>query len=295
MQHSQRYVSDELTHFVGRTAKADEERYDILINKIIKSGWLTYPSHDVRRTRTLTADFSQPISNDQGLKYEVVSFCDIPEADLAIHVRKYSKFGLAFKKEFLIKKGACPVFYVANDTPTSVTQIWPPGDFMPERVAAARQKHVIDRALLFGVSVRQLLDIFAALDAISNDEAHRFFKGGVLTADECKSRLSNLFGLTKTQIAGIEMALRGNRQAADTIASLRNFLFGEVFSFVKCFDAMRSFDDDNNYYMEREWRVGNHVNFSLDDVSRIFLPAAYARRFSADVPQYVGQLSFVGD
>ena len=35
MPHSQRYVSDELSHFVGRTAKSDDERYDILVNKAI--------------------------------------------------------------------------------------------------------------------------------------------------------------------------------------------------------------------------------------------------------------------
>jgi hypothetical protein len=32
---------------------------------------------------------------------------------------------LAFKKDFLIAKGACPVFYVTNDSPTSVTKLRP--------------------------------------------------------------------------------------------------------------------------------------------------------------------------
>jgi Putative abortive phage resistance protein AbiGi, antitoxin len=293
MVHAQRYVSDELTHFVGK-GKTQDEQYDIFVNKILRTGWLTYPPHDLNRPRRLAVDFSQPISTDQALKYEVVCFCDIPETDLPIHVRKYSGFGLAFKKEFLIGKGACPVFYVANESPTSATELWPPGNFMTDQVQAARARGLIDRALLFSVSARQLLDIFAALDAISNDEGQRFFQGGgALPPEECKSRLCALFDLSEEQVSAIEQALRENQQAARTIASLRNFLINEVFSFIKCFEATRPFEDEANYYMEREWRIANHVNFRLDDVSRVFLPAPYARRFRADLPAYIGQISFV--
>jgi hypothetical protein len=144
----------------------------------------------------------------------------IPDTDLAIHVRKYSPFGLAFKKEFLIARGACPlVFYVANESPTSALELWPPGNFMTALVQAARERGQIDRALLFSVSARQLLDIFAALDAISNDEGQRFFQsGGALPPDECKSRLRALFGLSDVQVTAIEQALRGNQQAARTMA-----------------------------------------------------------------------------
>ncbi|MHB0857697.1 MAG: abortive infection system antitoxin AbiGi family protein [Anaerolineae bacterium] len=41
-------------------------------------------------------------------------FCDIPEDGLDIHMRKYSRFGLALTKKFLVSKGASPVFYVAE-------------------------------------------------------------------------------------------------------------------------------------------------------------------------------------
>ncbi len=292
MVHAQRYVSNELTHFVGR-GKNQDEQYDILVNKILRPGLLTYPPHNPNRPRSLAVDFSRPISTDQALKYEVICFCDIPETDLAIHVGKYSRFGLAFKKEFLIEKGACPVFYVANDSPTSHTELLPPGNFMTEQIESARKRGFIDRALLFSVSARQILDIFAALDAVSNDEAQRYFRGGALPPSECKSRLRVLFGLSDAQVSAIEQALRGNQQAARTIASLRNFLINEVITFIKCFEAMRPFDDEANYYMEREWRIGNNVSFKLDDVSRIFLPAPYARRFRADLPAYVGQISFL--
>ena len=45
--------------------------------------------------------------------------------------------------------------------------------------------------------------------------------------------------------------------------------------------------------MEREWRVGNNIQFTLNDVSRVFFPSSYAQRFRVDMPTYVGQISFI--
>jgi hypothetical protein len=45
-----------------------------------------------------------------------VCFCDIPVADLSLHIGKYSAFGIAFTKRFLVKRGASPVFYIAKDS-----------------------------------------------------------------------------------------------------------------------------------------------------------------------------------
>ncbi len=289
--HSQRYVSNELTHFVGK-GKTEDEQYDILVNKVLRAGWLTYPPHDHARPRSLALDLSQAISADKSLKYEVVCFCDIPESDLAIHVSKYSKFGLAFKKEFLIAKGACPVFYVANESPVPATEVFAPGDFL-DRINAACTRGLVDRALYFDTSVRGLLDIFVALDALCCDESKRYVRGGGLPEPESLKRFGQLLGLSDAQIEATKSALRDNEQATKTIRMCADFLMNYVFSFIKCFDASRTFDDEANYYMEREWRVANDVSFNIDDVSRVFLPAAYARRFRVDLPAYVGQISFV--
>jgi Putative abortive phage resistance protein AbiGi, antitoxin len=293
MKHTQRYVSNELSHFVGK-GQTDEVRYDILVNKILKTGWLTYPPHDISRPRSLSLDFSSLISDDKALKYEVVCFCDIPDSDLGIHVNKYSKFGLAFKKGFLIAKGACPVFYVANESAVSANAVFTPDNFATELIKAAQARGWVDRALYFSTCVRASLDIFAALDAMCCDEDKRFFKGGsVLLTEDFKIRFGQLLGLSAPQIAAAESALRGNELATKNIARFRDFLIAEIFSFIKCFDAKRTFDDGANYYMEREWRIGNHVNFSLADVSRVFFPSGYAKRFRADLPSYVGQISFI--
>jgi hypothetical protein len=51
-------------------------------------------------------------------------------------------------------------------------------------------------------------------------------------------------------------------------------------------------DDVANFYMEREWRVGGNVRFNLNHVSRVFFPPEYASKFRADLPEYVGQVTF---
>jgi hypothetical protein len=115
---SQRYISDELTHFVGRELQTDDERYDLLV-KILTDGWLIAPGtlDDKGKPRenrwNRKYHWGRKLSEPEGLFCpSAVCFCDIPVADLGLHVRKYSKFGLAFTKAFLIDKGAAPVFYL---------------------------------------------------------------------------------------------------------------------------------------------------------------------------------------
>jgi abortive phage resistance protein AbiGi (putative antitoxin) len=290
MAHTQRYVSSELSHFVGKGMPV-EEQYQLLVQKILKTGWLTYAPHDPTLPRTANLDLSRPISTDDAIKSQVVCFCDIPEAELAIHVGKYSKFGLAFRKEFLIERGACPVFYVANEGPIPVQQLFGPGDFL-DRIKAAKAKGYVNRALYFDTSVRGILDLVAALDALCCEENERYFKG--VSSSEFKTRFCQLLGLSSAQVASVEAALRGNTQAHQTTRMCADSLLNYVFTFMKCFDAKRSFDDEANYYMEREWRIGNNIQFTLHDVSRVFFPSSYARRFRADLPTYIGQISFIG-
>ncbi|NTW07740.1 MAG: hypothetical protein HGA29_07845 [Syntrophaceae bacterium] len=292
----QRYISDELSHFVGniRNGKSEDEHYSILVNSILKTGLLTYPPHDTTRPRSLSLDFSSSISEDTALKYEVVCFCDIPIADLAIHTGKYGKFGLSFKKDFLLSQGACPVFYVANNSSVGAKSCFTPDDFLIDLVRQFQTTKVMNRDLYYSTSVRAILDIFASLDALCNQEAERFFKGGnALTADECKLRFCQLLGLNDEQISAIESNLKSNDQAKKTITILRDFIICELFSYIKCFNATLEANSDQNYYMEREWRIGNHVRFKLSDVARVFFPSKYAAQFHKDLPDYIGQITFI--
>jgi hypothetical protein len=89
MELIQRYVSKELTHFVGRH-QPESERFDLLID-IIKSGLLSH--------KNITGDIKINI-HAHGLEDIVTPgitcFADIPINDLSLHMEKYSNFGLAF-------------------------------------------------------------------------------------------------------------------------------------------------------------------------------------------------------
>jgi hypothetical protein len=89
-----------------------------LLLAILRSGWLTHAPHVHEETAGSTQvqiDSKAKIEDNQTFVPTVVCFCDIPLSDLSIHMRKYSRFGIAFTRPFLVGKGATPVFYVAQD------------------------------------------------------------------------------------------------------------------------------------------------------------------------------------
>lgn len=117
-QVSQGYVSNELTHFVGRNQLTDDERYGLLV-EILKSGLLRSPkyspTHPAGHAR-LHTDVTKTLSSNEVYHGTYVCFCDIPVADLEIHISKFSSFGLSFLRDFLAQRGASPVFYIAQNS-----------------------------------------------------------------------------------------------------------------------------------------------------------------------------------
>jgi hypothetical protein len=290
MIRPQRYVSDELCHFVGR-GKSEEEQYEILVNKILKTGWITHgPHHDPTKARTASFDLSKPISTDEAIRYQVVCFCDIPIEDLTIHTSKYSRFGLAFDKKFLITRGACPVFYIANESPVPATKVFSPDDFL-QRIKEATEKGAVDRALYFDTSFRAIVDLLVSLETVSSGGADAYVSG--LSMSDCRSRLRSLLGLSDVQLNSLQKTLTGNQQFVSTIRMCQDFLFNYVFTYFKCFNAIRDLEDKENYYMEREWRIANNVQFTLRHVIRVFYPSRFDARFKADLPSYTGEVTFL--
>lgn len=119
MTTSQRYVSSELTHFVGRRHRINRSRqYQtlayILGDGLLRSGALQADSSEIR-TRP-----SKTLSSNNAIEPSTVCFCDIPEADFGIHMKKYGVFGISFAKSFLIEKGASPIFYIAANSKVAV-------------------------------------------------------------------------------------------------------------------------------------------------------------------------------
>jgi hypothetical protein len=121
---TQRYVSQELTHFVGRglkdscqtNAECQESQYRLLI-KILRQGELgkihTGPGWI---TIMQSKGVGTPLSSNAKIETLKVCFCDIPVEDLNLHIRKYSQFGLAFTKAYLVTRGVTPVFYISQES-----------------------------------------------------------------------------------------------------------------------------------------------------------------------------------
>jgi hypothetical protein len=110
----QRYISSELTHFVGK-GLSEENRYLLLV-KIISEGFLSHPPHSRYQTGNLFVNFNAKLSDNEMYNSQVVCFCDIPFEDLSLHMGKYGCFGLAFEKKFIVSIGGSPVFYIPTSS-----------------------------------------------------------------------------------------------------------------------------------------------------------------------------------
>jgi len=82
-----------------------------------------------------------------------------------------------------------------------------------------------------------------------------------------------------------------NRERIDLVIFMIQYIFG----YFKFFDSNTPENDENNYYMEREWRTVGDLEFNLQNVNRILLPRKYARQLREDIPDYSGQITFTDE
>jgi hypothetical protein len=245
----QRYVSPDLTHFVGRGKRNQKERYEVL-RAILNSGRLRArkPTDLERAPYVLSINAEAKLSTNDAYAPSVVCFCDIPLGDLDIHMRKYSRFGIAFTKDFLLKAGATPVMYI----PTKARPVLSPfKDFYRKPVAST---------------------------------ARAF--------DEFYKRYHQL----GSDFRGVEIAPGSStemKKLARQFRDLRYFLDINVLSHLKFFDPLRADSDQDNFYMEREWRVNGNVRFALGAVRRVIVPENFSRKFRNDFQKYDGEVMFV--
>ncbi len=114
MSNQQRYISDELTHFVGKGKKIDDQ-YEILLS-ILRDKRLLYSPTEKNTWNEHGVEFvyryNENISDNKMVNPSMVCFCDIPVEDFSIHIQKYSPFGISFTKDFIVSKGGTPLFYI---------------------------------------------------------------------------------------------------------------------------------------------------------------------------------------
>jgi len=255
----QSYISDELIHCVGRALGSDEDRYTLLL-EIINGQILKRPPRDgfVGMRMQMYSD----ICSDELIDSQIVCFCDIPLPELSIHVTKYSRFGLAFPKAFLVRQGANPVYYVARDSVV-------PANVWPRSEPVIRSEHHRDP-----YSARPEAPDPVTRCAYFNEAARLY-----------NSEYTYRYAITA----------QAEKQGNDflRVDDLNKFLTFQFLAFVKFFDPTLPEDDLDNYYMEREWRVLGDVTFKLDDIARVVVPPGYEERLKADLPAYGGEVSSV--
>lgn len=110
------YVSDELTHFAGK-GRRQEEQFQTLL-QILKTGRLLPGGKESSGQEMWATIGGERLCTNEMFTPQVVCFCDIPLSGLGIHMEKYGGFGIAFRKRWLVGRGANPVFYLAaGDSP----------------------------------------------------------------------------------------------------------------------------------------------------------------------------------
>ncbi len=246
------YVSDELTHFVGRALPDHTTRY-ALLRDIIQSGWLRASHRDqLGPGFTGHSDGQKTLSGNEAIKCTSVCFCDIPVATLAVHIKKYGPFGVAFAKRWLLHTGATPVHYVARN---------------------ARHCGVC-------LGPRTAGEWFDQLRRELQNFAHDL--GSYVEAQEGRPEFVSKLSQPHTP--------PGHRLMGQ-VSALQNDLEFLVFGQLKFFAVGLAEDDPDNFYMEREWRVPEGLAFGLDDIARIIMPRDFADQFRVAVPAYSGPIT----
>lgn len=254
----QKYVSKELTHFVGRGMNEDTQ-YEILL-KVLRSGLLTPLPDNPDEANMSEVHANEKLSDESMFRGRVTCFCDIPLADLELHMSKYSHFGIAFKKQFLVSKGANPVFYVVSD----------PG---------------LPRAKSFERAIQELTKKMQDFGFAEVDMGEVVSK--VQIFDEFLPLHHQLFAKIM-KIAQSQQTDLGARE----VAAVEGFHDTHIGFFLKPFRSALPDDDPANVYMEREWRILGNLRFAIANVTRIILPARYGKQFRTDVPEYHAQVHF---
>jgi len=263
----QEYVSTELTHFVGQQ-KPESERFGLLV-EILRSGWLTYPPHLKRHQASLKIYAKSLPSENVAYQAATVCFCDIPVNQLAIHMGKYSRYGVAFDKAFLVGQGATPVFYISQHS-----MIWRRkkefrGHAELETVPASAPEPdpTIDKAKMERSPLGEAMDDVHKMKWALFYERKRLLEAG-----------------------GLPPAVVEHLKGATTLDMDLTFL---VFAFMKMFDASAAVNAPENYYMEREWRMVDNLEFTLGQVARVIVPKGRAQQVAREVPGYQGRVTEV--
>lgn len=269
--NTQSYVSDELTHFVGKAEKLPDgnpdnaRRYALLLeilgNKLdpraLREGWLQASyREEFGPGFTMLSDGRKRLSTNEAIKCTMLCFCDIPQEQLSIHIEKYGEFGIAFSKQFLLRHGAFPVHYVPRN------------------------------ACYHNIGVGSPRTVAERFDALRADLQRVRFD-----LEEFVARIDGpTVFLSKLPAPNTPVG----HQVLGRFSALQTDFDELVFGRMKFFTEGLPENHEENFYMEREWRLHDGLAFRIGDIARIFLPLDFRQRFREDIPEYAGPVHSAG-
>lgn len=107
------YTTDVLAHFVGRASPKDHSENFRKLALVLESGQVSYAPHTKEADKVShVIDPSKRLDTEELIVPTVTCFADIPDSSLGVHVSKYGRFGVGFRRDFVIRAGARPVTYV---------------------------------------------------------------------------------------------------------------------------------------------------------------------------------------
>lgn len=267
------YTSNILYHFVGRSKPTDGERFDLLVTILNGNRLIANLSNPDNPESYFQGGYRCENVGEVFGKCDCVCFCDIPDSALKIHTDKYSKFGMGFRKDFIANQGAHPVMYV------------PANYSIVERGDGSSKGGMSETPRTPNLYFPYLLTV--AMNLLPLMEMS--YIGMNMTDIQNKF---NLLGLTD-HVNLFNEGVRDNFFSGKRMPMIFSLLqgWGTQMAYVKLFDATLPDDHPDNYYMEREWRSLNNINFTLNDIEKIYLPnEEYKIKFIEKFPNYTGEI-----
>lgn len=270
-----KYTSNLLCHFVGRSKRTDDERFELLITIIKGAQLIANLSNPQKLESRFHNGYRCEHVGEVFEKCDCVCFCDIPDKSLEIHTNKYSKFGIGFEKTFLAGQGAHPVMYVPQNYPiversdeSSTGKSHTPRD--PEQY--------FSYILWVTTNLLPLMELgYSGVD-LSHQEQILDQLG-----------LGNYLNLFDDSVRNAFFSEKYHSMIYSILHGIANQM-----SYVKLYDANLPDDHPDNYYMEREWRSLKNITFTINDIKTIYLPSIqYKERFLKEIPEYSGTFFFL--
>ena len=260
------YTSNKLIHFAGRSLQTDKERFELLI-KIIRGGKLFANISNPDRPQVSTStNYNGERAGEIFEKIDCVCFCDIPDNALEIHTKKYSKFGIGFNRHYIASKGAHPVMYIPMNY--NIKEIYETLD-LPKKPKdyfnKLSKRH--NSMMLFLIILNQLYPYSTSINPLrlQGFEKHLSYVQPDLINDILQGKSHEILVAQQSAIT-------------------------DLLAYIKLFDETLDPNDEDNYYMEREWRILKSVEFNISNMESIYLPSKeYEEKFINIFPDYKGE------